>query len=631
MLEALRRGAQHWLAKVLFAILVASFAIWGVADVFRGYGAGELARIGSVEITSEQFRQEYQSQLEEIRRRFGGRVTPEQARQFGLPNQVLSRLVGSAAIDSHARQLKLGISDKAIVDAIQREPAFQGMDGKFSRLAFDGYMRQLGLSEAGFVALKRKDEVREQITDAILKAVVVPKAMLDATHRYADETRKAQHFTIDAEKSVKVADPTDPQIAETYEKNKSKFVYPEYRKLAVLLLTIDGIKQRIAVGDDEVKAFYEQDKERYNEPERRHIYQIAFKDRAAAEAAVKALAAGKSFADVAKEAGAKESDIDLGVMAKKDFVDPKIADAAFALAKDKTSDVVEGRFATVVLRVGEIIPGKTKTLDDVKGEIRDRLAVERAAPEIQKLHDQVDDARSTGKTLKEIAETLKLKYVEVPATDQTGKAPDGKPAFEGPDGRAIVSAAFDAKAGVENEAVETSDGGYAWVDLLGTTPQKQKELADVKDDVKALWLDTERRKAVGELARKLVERARAGDPMETLAKEAGGKLETTQPFKRNGATAGLPASAVAQAFAVPRDGATSTESEDGKSRIVLKVTEVIEAPALSKLQADTLEATLQQQMQTDAVSEYVAALQERLGVSINQAELRRVLGIDQQQ
>ncbi|MGE5267093.1 MAG: SurA N-terminal domain-containing protein, partial [Deltaproteobacteria bacterium] len=37
MLDALRRGATGIVAKILLSLLIVSFAIWGIADVFRGY------------------------------------------------------------------------------------------------------------------------------------------------------------------------------------------------------------------------------------------------------------------------------------------------------------------------------------------------------------------------------------------------------------------------------------------------------------------------------------------------------------------------------------------------------------------------------------------------------------------
>ena len=131
MLDAMRRGAVNWLAKILLGLLVVAFAVWGVADVFRGYGRGTLARIGNTEISVDEYRQAYQDELASISRRLGGRrLTSEQAKLLGVEQRTLSRLIGAAAIDTHARELHLSLSDQGIADIIRQDPAFQGADGQ---------------------------------------------------------------------------------------------------------------------------------------------------------------------------------------------------------------------------------------------------------------------------------------------------------------------------------------------------------------------------------------------------------------------------------------------------------------------------------------------------------------------
>lgn len=631
MLDALRRGTASWVAKGLLFLLMFSFAIWGVADVFRGYQQGSLATVGKIEISEDDYRRSYQLQLDDLRRRFQNRITPEQARMFGLDQQVLSRLVGAAAIDSHAKELNLALSPDAVAQSVRRDPMFTSQDGTFNRLAFESALRQGGISEPAYLTIRRKDEVRDQLTDSVLESVNVPATLIDILWKYREEKRTVSHFTIDAAKAVKLAEPDEAKLKETYEANKAQFVVPELRKLEVLLVTLDGVKAALPVTDEEVKTTYERDKERFNIPERRKILQIPFKDRAAAEAARAAIVKGKSFEDAAKEAGASASDIDLGLKSKKELIDAKIADAAFALAKDGVSEVVEGMFTTVVVKVTEIQPGRQKPLDEVKAEIRDRLAAERAGPEIQRLHDQVDDLRSAGKPMAEIASTLKVKLLQIAETDSNGRKADGKPAFEGPDGERIVKAAFEAKEGAEGEAVELGDGGYAWVDVKGVTKEKQKAFEEVKEDVKAVWRDIETRTAVGKLASDLADRASKGESLDELAKLGHGKVEVATDIKRFGAQGTLPEGAVSIAFATAKGKAASAEAKEGANRIVLRVDGVTVPAPPSKEDADRLKAEVQRQMQGDILAEYVASLQDRLGVTINQQALRRATGADQAQ
>ncbi len=631
MLDALRRGSTGMVAKVLFAVLVMSFAIWGIGPVFKGFGQGSLAKVGSHEIRAEDFKRAFQNELSLISRQAGRRITTEQARAAGLDSRVLSQLMAWAAVETHADNLDLALSDEALAETIKSDPSFKGPDDHFSRINFENIISQMGVSERGFLKLRRRDELRQQLTSALINGIAIPEATIDLVNGWREEKRVAEFFTIDPEKAVTVPEPDEAKLKQTYDGNKHDFVWPEYRKIAVLALSIDTIKDKMEVADADIAASYEETKKDYNVPERRRIQQIAFKDKAAAEAAKAALGKGKSFGDVAKEAGAKDADIDLGLVSKERLIDPKIADAAFALQKDATSDVVEGRFATVLLRVTAIEPAVMHTLPDVKDQVRDKLAKEKAQAQLQTLLDQVEDNRSAGKTLKEIADQMKLQYLEIPATDSLNKTPDDKPAIALADALSIIKTAFDSQVGLENEAIELRDGGYAWVDVLGITDAKQKPFDDVKAEVKTLAITNERARLVSELATKLVEKADSGTPMSALATEAGGvTVETTPPFTRTTEPQGMSKDAVAKAFTLAKDKAASSPTTNSKSRTVFKVTTITPAPAPTKEQRQHLTKDLESQLADEALTEYVIALQDRLGTHINDAEFKRATGGDAQ-
>ena len=627
MLDALRRGSTGWVAKILFAILVLSFAVWGVADVFTGFGRGSLAKVGEQEIRVEDFQRQLQNELQVISRQSGRRLTMEEARSAGLDNRVLAQLMAWAAVEQHAFNLDLALSNQTLVEQLKVDPAFKGPDDKFSSLTFENVLNQMGLSERGFLNLRRRDEVREQLTTALVNSIAVPDTMVNLVNAWREEKRVAEFFTIDQDKAVTVPEPDDAKLKSTYEANKAEFTSPEFRKLAVLALSIDMLKGKMDVSDAEIAASYEDSKDSYNTPERRRVQQIAFKDKNAAQEAKVALKDGKTFGEVAKEAGAKDADIDLGLITKEQLIDPKIADAAFSLEKEQVSDVVEGRFATVLVRVSAIEPAVTRTLADVKDQVRDKLAAQKAQNDLQGLLDRVEDSRSAGKPLKEIAEEMKVDYLEIPATDRYNKSADGKIAIELPDALSIVRTAFDSEVGLENEGIELHDGGYAWVDVLGVTQKEQKPFDAVKDEVKKLTISKERDRLVSELATKLVERADKGESMEALAKEAAApKLDTSPPFTRTTEPHGLSKDAVSKAFTLAKGNAGSAPTTDGKSRSVFKVTEITPAPEPTKEQREKISKELKNQLTDEALSEYVIALQDRLGASINRDEYKRAVG-----
>ena len=147
MLDSLRRGALNWFATGLLGLLVIAFAVWGIGDVIRNVGRGTLATIGGSQITVDEYRQAYQDEMASLTRRFGRRLTSEQAKLLGVEQRALARLISAAAIDHHARDLKLALSDQGMAEIVRSDPGFQGPDGKFSKELFQNFLRQIGLSE----------------------------------------------------------------------------------------------------------------------------------------------------------------------------------------------------------------------------------------------------------------------------------------------------------------------------------------------------------------------------------------------------------------------------------------------------------------------------------------------------
>ncbi|MBN8912981.1 MAG: SurA N-terminal domain-containing protein [Rhizobiales bacterium] len=627
MLDAMRRGAQGWVAKLLFALLIVSFGIfWNVSDVFRGYGRGAVAKVGDSEITVTDFQRAFQNQIRGITLEGGERLTTEQALMLRLDRQALDQLIAQAAVQTHADRLGLSLSDETLAEGVRNDPNFAGPDGKFSTLGFDGLLRQLNLTEHGFLALRRGDEVRGQIFDALSSAVAVPKPMVEDLHAYREEARTIELVQIDRNK-VSVADPDEAKLQETYEANKASFMTPEYRKVAVLVLSTDTLKSEITLSDDELKTYYNDHKSTYDKPERRRLQQIAFKDKAAAAAARAEIVAGrKNFLDVAKEQGATESDVNLGLLSKDKLIDPKIADAAFALERDVLSEPVEGRFATVLVRAVEIDPGKESTFDEVKDQVRDKLAGERAEALIQERYDLVEEGRNAGKTLKEIGEEQKLRFIDVEAVDRDNHTPDGKTAIDIQDAAIALKQIFATGVGMQPDAVDLPGSAHVWFDVLSVTEPQQKPFEQVKDEVKASYIDKETARLLNELAQKLVDRLKGGEVFAKVAEDAGGKPEMLESVKRNTSQPGLSQEGVTQAFALEKGGAAYTDTSDRQSRVVFQVQDITPAAAASKQEADKLTKELASQIGNDDLMAYINALKADLSVHINEAELARATG-----
>ena len=125
MLRGMRKASSNWLGKIVMAtvmgVLIISFGVWGIADIFRGFGQSTLAKVGRIEISTEQFRQIYTERLQQIGRQVGRPLTTDQARAFGIDRQVLQQTIAEATLDEEARRQPSPRSDAATISAAVRQ------------------------------------------------------------------------------------------------------------------------------------------------------------------------------------------------------------------------------------------------------------------------------------------------------------------------------------------------------------------------------------------------------------------------------------------------------------------------------------------------------------------------------
>ena len=133
MLRGLRKASSNWLGKVVMAAVVgfwsSDFAIWGIGDIFRGFGRSTVAKIGRTEITVEQFRSIYNDRLQQYSRQAGRPIGLEQARQMGLDRALIGQIVSEILLDERARELGLSLSDAEVAKQITTDPAFRDRTG----------------------------------------------------------------------------------------------------------------------------------------------------------------------------------------------------------------------------------------------------------------------------------------------------------------------------------------------------------------------------------------------------------------------------------------------------------------------------------------------------------------------
>ena len=175
MLRGIHKASSNWIGRavmgVVLGLIAISFGIWGIGDIFKGFGRSTVAKIGSTEISSEQFRQLYTDRLQQISRQFGRPLTPDQARAFGLDRQVLQQVVAETTLDEAAHGLGLQQSNDEIMKSITSDPNFKGANGAFDPARFAQVIRNFGFSEQRYIAEQRKVALRRQIAGTVSAGV----------------------------------------------------------------------------------------------------------------------------------------------------------------------------------------------------------------------------------------------------------------------------------------------------------------------------------------------------------------------------------------------------------------------------------------------------------------------------
>jgi peptidyl-prolyl cis-trans isomerase D len=629
MLRGIRKASANWLGRAVMGgvmgLLALSFAIWGINDIFRGFGRSTLAKIGGTEIPIEAFRQTYNERLQQIDRQRGRPLTPEQARAMGFDRQVLGQMIAEAGLDQRARQMRLGISDAEVVRRITADPTFRNASGQFDPVRFQDVLRNNGFTEQRFVAEQRRLMLRRQIAATVSGDIPVPKTWLDAVNQYENEERGIEYLALGPTQAGEIPQPTADELSKYFEARKAMFRAPEYRKIVVVDGTPTELGKWIEISDDDVKRAFDEHRSRYVTPERRHVQQIVFPTMEEADAAAARLKDGVTFAALAAERGLKEQDFDLGMATKADLIDPAIADAAFALKEGEVSAPVKGRFGAAIVTVTKIEPEESKSLAEVTPQIRKDIGAERAKAEVRRVHDQIEDARAGGSTLEEAAEKLKLP-VATYEVDQTGREPSGKPLPNLARVGNVIKAAFASDVGVDNDPIET-DGGYIWYSVSGITPSRDRKLDEVKDVVEQHWREDEIATRLKAKAADLLDKLKSGNTLDELAKANDLTVEKADKIKRGKASGNISASMAGSIFHTAKDAFGSAEGDKPTEWIVFRVTDVTTPkPEANSGYEKRINEFVERQTVDDVFGEYLAWLEDELGTSVNRAALAQALG-----
>lgn len=536
MMDSLRTAANSLVLKIIFGIIIVSFILTGVSGYLIGGSANYAAKVNDQEISRGQFENAFAGERNRMQQQLGDRFSELAANEGYMKNlrqQTLNRLIDEALLDQYARELGLSISDDQVKKAIFATPAFQN-DGKFDNTRYNAIVNQMGMTPDQYAQALRNQLTTQQLINAVVGTDFMLKGEADELATLVSQQRVVREATFDVNALAAKQQASDEEVKSYYEQNKNNFTAPE--QFRVSYIKLDAAAMQENASDAEIQSYYDQHQDQFTQPQRNRYSVIQTKTEADAKAALDELNKGADFATVAKE---KSTDIisaknggDMGWL--EEGTTPDELKNAGLKEKGQLSGVIKSSVGFLVVRLDDITPATTKPLAEVRDDIAAKVKQDKALDGFYALQQKVSDAASNdNESLAGAEQAAGTKAVTTGwfSHDNLPEELNFKPVAD-----AIFNGGLVGENGTpgSNSDIITVDGDRAFVLRVSEhKPEAIKPLDEVKEQITAL---VKHNKAVQQAkldAEKLLAGLKAGKGDEAL-KAAGLSFGEAKTLSRTG-------------------------------------------------------------------------------------------------
>lgn len=521
MLAAIRRFAKSWVAAVLIGLLVVSFAIFGVSDVFRQSLTDAVIQAGSRSINSAEFRREFDGYRKQLEQQAGQPISVDVAAREGLDRRLLEDLATREALAEAIRKMGVIPSDELLRAELRKIPAFfDSVSGRFDKNLYAQRLAENGLTPAIFESRMKDEIAQSHLVSAIANGFQAPRAYSALGALYEMEARDVGYFTVEPSSVPALALPTDAQLTQFMKEHAAQLTRPEQRILTVVRFSPALVSANLPISQADLEKRFQFRKDTLSQPETRSLVQIPAKDAAAASAIAARLNKGEDPVAVAKSVGVDAIAYD--DKPRTAIADRRVGAAAFALKAGQVSGPIQGDLGFAVVKVTKVTPGRAVTLEEIRPQLEDELRKDAAAEKVYELTQAYDDAHVAGANLAEAAQKAGVPAVTLGPVSQDGRGPRGEP-VEGVTEK-LLETAFGLPQGGESDVQEAGGGEYFAVRVERIVPPSMPPLAEVKPALTRVWMQQEMIKRLQARADELAARLKKGETLEAVASAAGSSV-----------------------------------------------------------------------------------------------------------
>ncbi|MGP1035004.1 peptidylprolyl isomerase [Serratia sp. CY60161] len=623
MMDNLRAAANHVVLKIILALIILSFVLTGVGNYLIGGSGDYAAKVNGQTIERAQLEQAFQSERSRMQQQLGDQFSAlagNEGYMQQMRRQVLSQLIDNMLLDQYAKKLDLAVSDDQIKDAIRKAPYFQ-TNGQFDNAKYLDLIGRMGYTADNFAQSMRQQLVNQQVIQAFGDSGFVLPSESQAMAALVLQERDVRLATIDLKALQAKQSAGDDELKAYYDQNKNSFIAPEQVKVSYIPLDAASMQDKVKVSEEDISAYYDQHKSSYGQPERKNYSVIQLKTEAEANAALDELKKGADFATLAKE---KSTDIisrrtggELGWLEPETTADE--LKQANLTEKGQLSGVVKSSVGYLIVRLNDIEPEKVKPLSEVHDAIAKQVQQEKAVDAYYALQQKVSEAAtSDNESLASAEEAAGVKAAQSDwfTRDNIPAALNFKP---------VVQAIFDGSLIGENGApgsnsdVITVDGDRAFVvRVSGHKPEGIEPFDQVKDRVAELVKRNKALQAAKLQGEKLLVELKQGKGDEAM-KAAGLSFGAVQKMARAPEDSQL----VESVFALPhpQDGKpVYGMSQDRQDNVVLIALDAVKPGTLPEDEMKTFVGKMEEGATGVSFDSLLASLRKEAEIKMGAAE-----------
>jgi peptidyl-prolyl cis-trans isomerase D len=555
MLQNIRKNLQGTIAKVIVAIIIVPFALFGIESLIGGGGVQYVAEVNGQGLSAAELQQQINQQKRRLLNSLGDRIDPSMLDDQMLAGPALDYMISRVLLLQAAEDYGLTVSDKRLGETIAEMPVFQ-VEGQFNRQRYQRLVSDQGYSPAGFQKALQEDLLTTQLRTGLASSEFATAVEIDRIASIDDEQRDVRYLVLPLDNFRDKMELSEEQVQQWFDDNQQQFITAESVELEYIELTLETFRKPI--DEERVREFYELDKDSFQLPEERRVSHILFEqgaEESEAELSARVEAAQQrisnseeAFADVATElsedVGSASFGGDLGFTAGDTFP-AEMETVIVGLQLDEVSAPVQTDAGIHLIKLTEIRSGESRDFDSVRDELQAQLQNEEAALELIKKVERLRDLVFNAEDLAGPAAELELSVQRsdsVLRNQREGLFADPR----------LATAAFSKEVlddRYNSEVIELDAEHFVVLRVLEHTASAPKLLAEVRDTVEQALAAELAKTEIREQANELLRRLHAGTSIEELALEGGYVWQVELAARRN--NQGLPSSLLRRLFQLP--------------------------------------------------------------------------------